>query len=98
MKTTRQNVHQTLKIAEVRISKTLLDVPRSNGLEIKALQPEKGILLGYNPLFKRNVVVTYTSKNEVRVWYWYDNPENIDDKKFLLEPRAEQLNQAEERR
>ena len=97
MKTTRQNVHQTLKIAEVKISKTLLDVARSNGLEIKALQPEKGILLGYNPLLKRNVVVTYTSKNGVRVWYWYDNPEKIDDEKLLQETREYLLNEAEER-
>jgi hypothetical protein len=97
MKTSRQYVHQTLKIAEVKVSKTLLDVAHSNFLDIKVLQPERGILLGYNRFLRRNVIVTYTVNYGIRVWYWYDNPEAVKDEKLLEEAKRYLLNEAEER-
>ncbi len=97
LKTTRQNVHQILKVSETKVSEALLGVVSSNGLEIKSLDLARGILLGYNPLLSRNVVVTYTTRNGVRVWYWYDKPEEVQDSQLLSEAREYLFNEAEER-
>ncbi len=97
MKTSRQYIHQTLKIAEAKVSKNLLEVATSMGLQIKTLQPEKGILLGFNPLLDRKVIITYTAKYGVRTWYWYDNPEQVNDKKLLADAREYLLAEAGER-
>jgi hypothetical protein len=97
LRTSRQYVHQTLRTAEAKISKSLLEMGRLNGLEIRAVRPEKGILLGYHPLLKRNVVVTYTTRNGMRVWYWYDNPHEVRDEKLLREAREYLLSEAAER-
>ena len=97
LRTSRQYVHQTLRTAEAKIARTLRETGRRNGLDIKAIRPEKGILLGYHPVLKRNVVVTYTTRNGLRVWYWYDNPHDVRDEKLLREAREYLLNEAEER-
>jgi len=97
MKASRQYVQQTLKIAEGKISKSLLDAARSNDLEIRAIRPDRGVLLGHNRVLGRNVVVTYTSKYGIKVWFWYDKPEEVRDEKLLDEAREYLFNQAEER-
>jgi len=97
LKTTRQYVHQTLKISEGKISRTLLETARLNGLDIKAIQPEKGLLLGYNPVLRRKVLITYTAKNGLRIWYWYDKPDEVKDVRILSEAREYLINEAEER-
>ena len=97
MKASRQYVQQTLKIAEGKISKCLLDAARSNDLEIRGIRPDRGALLGYNRVLGRNVVVTYTSKYGIKVWYWYDKPEEVRDEKLLDEAREYLFNQAAER-
>src|SRR5207245_8851601 len=83
MKASRQYVQQTLKIAEGKISKSLLDAARSNDLEIRAIRPDRGVLLGHNRVLGRNVVVTYTSKYGIKVWYWYDQPAAASDETLL---------------
>jgi len=97
LRTSRQYVHQTLRTAEEKISKSLREAVRLNGLEIRVVRPEKGILLGYHPVLMRNVVVTYTTRNGMRVWYWYDNPHDVRDEKLLREAREYLLNEAAER-
>ena len=96
-KNTRQYVHQTLKIAETKVSKALLEVARSGSLQILKMQPEQGIMVGYQPMLNRNVVVTFTTKNGVKVWYWHDKPEKVTDEKLLRETREYLFNEAEER-
>jgi hypothetical protein len=98
LKKSKQYVHQTLKIAETKVTEALLDVARSEGLEIRALNPEEGILLGFQPFLKRNVVVTFTTRNGFRTWYWFDKPEEVKmDEKLLAEARQYLLSEAEER-
>ncbi len=97
LKTTRQYVNQTLRLSETKIARSLLDTARLSGLEVKKAHPEKGILLGYHPVLKRNVIVTYTTRNGLRVWYWYDRPEEVKDEKLLAEAREYLLNEAKER-
>lgn len=84
-------------MAEAKITKTLLGVAQSSNLQVKRMAGALGILLAYDPARRENVVVTYTNKNGVRVWHWYEHPETVKDRAFLEEVRAYLLNEAEER-
>lgn len=97
IKKSRQYVHQTLHTAETKIARSLLDTAGRNGLEIRAVRPERGILLGYHPFLRKNVVITYTTRNGIRVWYWYENPADVKDERLLSEARAYLLDEADER-
>ena len=95
---TRQFVNQTKLAAEAKLSASLLDAAQANHLQTRMLDPKKGILLGYHPGVKCKVVVTYSTKFGIKVWYWYDNPEAVTDKEFLGQTRRYLLEMAKERR
>jgi hypothetical protein len=95
---TRQFVNQTKLAAEAKLSASLLDVAQANHIQVKKMDPKKGILLGYHPGIKRTAVVTYSMKYGIKVWYWYDNPEAVTDEVFLGLTRSYLLEVAKERR
>ncbi len=87
LKTTRQYVNQTRLMAEAKLSTTLLEVARTNDLQVTRLFPKEAILLGYHPGLKRKAIITYTTSHGLKVWYWHDNPEEITDTAFLNQTR-----------
>ena len=95
--TSRQYVHQVLLTAESKISRTLMDVAQSASLQIKRIDSKNGILLAYDPALSSNVIITYTNKNGVRIWHWYEKIEDIKDVSYINEVRAYLFNEAEER-
>ena len=95
--TSRQYVHQVLLAAESKISRTLIDVAQSASLQIKKIDPRNGVLLAYDSLIGSNSVITYTNKNGVRIWNWYDRIEDIKDQSYVAEVRNYLLNEADER-
>ena len=97
LKTTRQFVNQTKLAAEARLSATLLDVAQANHIHVIRLSPRDGILLGYHPGLKQRAIVSYSTKSGIKVWYWYDNPEEVTDQEFLSQTRAYLLDIANER-
>jgi DNA-binding CsgD family transcriptional regulator len=97
LKTTRQFVNQTKLAAEAKLSATLLDVAQANHLHVTKLNPKEGVLLGYHPGLKRRAVITYSTKHGIKVWYWYDKPEEVTDQEFLNQTRAYLLDIAVER-
>ena len=97
METSRQYIHQTLKVAETKIAHNLLEVATSSGLQIRSLKPEKGVLLGFNTALGRDVVLTYTVRHGIRTWYWYDEPEQVKDQKLLEDAKRYLLDEADER-
>ena len=97
LKTTRQYVNQTRLTAEAKLSTTLLEVARANDLQVTRLYPKDAILLGYHPALKRKAIVTYSTRHGIKVWYWYDNPEEVTDPAFLNQIRQYLLDIAEER-
>ena len=97
LKTTRQFVNQTKLAAEARLSTTLLDVAQANHIHITKLNPKEGILLGYHPGLKRKAIITYSTKHGIKVWYWYDKPEEVTDQEFLNQTRTYLLDIASER-
>ncbi|MFQ5911319.1 MAG: hypothetical protein ACE5IJ_11470 [Thermoplasmata archaeon] len=97
-----QYVGSTLRAAEAKVSRTLIEIAEANRLQVMKVDPKRGILLGYHPLLKRRTVVTYTTRYGVKVWFWYDNPEReieqtVFDEDFLTRSRRYLLAEAEER-
>jgi hypothetical protein len=97
LKTTRQFVNQTKLAAEARLSSTLLDVAQANHIHVVKMYLDEGILLGYHPGLNRRAIITYSTKNGIKVWYWFDNPEEVTDQEFLRQTRAYILEFAGER-
>ena len=97
LSTTRQYVNQTRPTAEAKLSTTLLEVAQANNLQVTRLSPKDAILLGYHPALKRKAIVTYTTSHGIKVWFWYDNPEEVTDEDFLRQTREYLLDLARER-
>jgi DNA-binding CsgD family transcriptional regulator len=96
LKTTRQYVNQTRLTAQAKLSATLIDVAGVNDIQVTKIYPKKGILLGYHPVLKRKAIITYNTSHGIKVWYWYDNPENVTNETFLNQTRKYLLDIAEE--
>lgn len=97
LKTTRQFVNQTKLAAEAKLSTTLLDVAQANHIQVTRLDSKEGILLGYHPGIGRRAIITYSTNHGIKVWYWYDDPEEVTDQEFLKQTRAYLLDIARER-
>ncbi len=66
---TRQTVHKTIKVANSKISQALMEVAELNKIRINEVNPTKGILIGYSLDFKTPVIITFSAKNGVQIWY-----------------------------
>jgi DNA-binding CsgD family transcriptional regulator len=97
LKTTRQFVNQTKLAAEAKLSATLLDVAQANHIHVTKLNSKDGILLGYHPGLKKRAIVTYSTTHGIKVWYWYDDPEDVTNEEFLRQTRTYLLDIAKER-
>jgi hypothetical protein len=97
LNTTRQYINQTRLTAEAKLTTTLLNVAQVNELQIIKLYPKQAILLGYHPALKRKAIITYTTSHGLKVWYWYDNPEEVTDTTFLNQTRQYLIEIAKER-
>lgn len=97
LNTTRQFINQTKLSAEAKLSTTLLDVAQANDLQVTKLYTQKGILLAYHPALQRKAILTYSTNYGIKVWYWYDNPEEVTNKEFLGQIRTYLLDIAKER-
>jgi hypothetical protein len=97
MKTTRQFVNQTKLAAGAKLSTTLLEVARTNDLQVTRLYPKEAVLLGYHPALKRKAIVTYSTNHGIKVWYWHDNPEEVTNEEFLKQTRTYLLDIAKEK-
>jgi hypothetical protein len=97
LRTTRQFVNQTKLAAEAKLSTTLLEVARTNDLQVTRLYSKEAILLGYHPALKRKAIVTYSTHRGIKVWYWHNNPEEVTNQAFLRQTREYLLDIAKER-
>jgi hypothetical protein len=65
----RQAIHKTLNQANERVLGALLDTAQINKLDIKKVDPSKGVLVGYSLGFRSKVFVIYSAQNGVQLWY-----------------------------
>ena len=69
MDVTRQTVNKTFNVIDSRVSRALLEAAQVNKLEISRVDPEQGFLLGRSPSLGIDVLVTFSDRNGVLVWY-----------------------------
>jgi transcriptional regulator with XRE-family HTH domain len=69
MNVTRQTVNKTFNTVDSRVSRALLEAAQVNRVEINRVDPEKGFLLGRSPRLGMDVLVTFSDRNGILVWY-----------------------------
>ncbi len=92
----RQSVHIMLDAAQSKVLQALNEAASVNRIQVNRLDVEKGVVAGYSPEFSHKVVVTYSPRNGVRIWYEHDD----DCKQCRLDTEWLKiiLEEAEERR
>lgn len=71
---TRQAVYDAEGITLRKIESALRHVAEANMIEVRYIDPEKGILLGFSPATRNRVIVTFSAKNGVQTWH-YEQPD-----------------------
>jgi transcriptional regulator with XRE-family HTH domain len=69
MDVTRQTVNKAFNAIDSRVSKALLEAAQVNRVEISQLSPEKGYLLGRSPSLGLDVLITFSERNGIQIWY-----------------------------
>jgi hypothetical protein len=96
LNTSRQFVHQTLNAADAKVSSLLTEMAEMNRIEIQHVDVKNGILAGYHRGLETQVVICYSGKNGLRVWYWYENPDACEECKLIHQCKNYLLDEAEE--
>ena len=69
MDVTRQTVNKTFNVVDARVSQALLEAAQINRVEISRLDPKRGFLVGRSPSLGMDVLVTFSDRNGILVWY-----------------------------
>lgn len=72
LEVTRQTVHKAVNVANDGIFRALMETAEISRIRVKTVDPAKGILLGYSPEFDSSVIVTFSVRNGVQVWYKHE--------------------------
>jgi hypothetical protein len=80
---TKQHIQQTYRLATSLVLSGLIDVARVNQVEVRKVDPSRGVLWGYSPWLGSQVFVTFTPKRGVRVWNWIERPDEVRDRALL---------------
>ncbi len=90
----RQAVHKSLRIIEAKIYKALVSTATAAKIEIKNIDIEKGLLIGWSPWLKVDVYIIFSAKNGIQIWFKHEGnckecPLRNDCKNLLLEEAKE---------
>jgi transcriptional regulator with XRE-family HTH domain len=69
MDVTRQTVNKTFIAIDSRVSKALLEAAQINRIETSQLNQETGYLLGRSPSLGMDVLITFSERNGIQIWY-----------------------------
>jgi len=69
MDVTRQTVNKTFIAIDSRVSKALLEAAQINRVETSRLDQEKGFLIGRSPSLGMDVLITFSERNGIQIWY-----------------------------
>jgi hypothetical protein len=95
MDVTRQTVNKTFIAVDSRVSRALLEAAQINRVEISRVDPEKGFLLGRSPSLGMDVLVTFSDRNGILVWYRGEG--NCSECSWLRSCKQKLLTEAEDR-
>ena len=66
---TRQAVHNVIGLIDRKVSRALKDASSLNRIQIQYLDPVKGVLLGYSPEIKDQVIISFSVKHGIQMWH-----------------------------
>jgi hypothetical protein len=69
MEVTRQTVNKTFNAIDSSVSRALLEAAQINRVQTSRLDTERGFLLGRSPSLGMDVLVTFSDRNGILVWY-----------------------------
>ena len=69
MEVTRQTVNKAFNAIDSRVSKAMLEAAQVNKVQISRVDPTKGFLLGYSPMLGMDVLITFSERNGIQLWY-----------------------------
>lgn len=92
---TRQAVYDAEGVMLGKIEAALRDAAEANMMEVRYVDPAKGVLLGFSPAMRNRVIVTFSASNGVQTWH-YDHPD-CRQCKLVERCRRRLLAEAEER-
>lgn len=71
---TRQAVYDAENVMLGKVESALLHVAEASRIEVRYVDPTKGILHGDNPATKNQVIITFSARNGVQTWH-YEEPD-----------------------
>jgi hypothetical protein len=92
---TRQAVYDAEGIMLEKVEQALIHTADSNMIEPRYVDAKKGVLLGYSPANKQQVIITFSAKNGVQTWH-YQQPD-CKQCKWMTRCRIRLLEEASER-
>jgi hypothetical protein len=69
MDVTRQTVNKTFIAIDSRVSKALLEAAQINRIDTSRVNQEKGYLLGRSRSLGLDVLITFSERNGIQIWY-----------------------------
>jgi hypothetical protein len=92
---TKQAIHRSARDIEAKVARTLEATARAAKIEVRHLDPRRGILLGYSHALNDRVLVTFSTRRGVNIWHHHAN--NCDSCELLGTCREVILDEAAER-
>ena len=92
---TRQAVYDAEKYMLEKVESALRHVAEASRIDVRYLDPSRGVLLGFNPLTNSRVIVTFSARNGVQTWH-YEQP-NCGECQWEENCKRRLLDEAEER-
>ena len=71
-KISKQAVSRALITMDERIEKTLLEMARSNQIEVERVISERGILFGHSVPFNASAIIFVSARHGMQVWYEHE--------------------------
>ena len=71
-KISKQAVSRALITMDKRIEQTLLEMARSNQIEVERVISERGILFGHSVPFNASAIIFVSAKHGMQVWYEHE--------------------------
>jgi len=92
---TKQAVSKAVKSIDDKVAQTLETTAKAAKIEVRYLDPKKGVLLGYSYETEDRVIVTFSTRHGVHIWHHHSN--GCGGCQLLSTCRVVILDEAEER-
>ncbi|MEA3281174.1 MAG: hypothetical protein U9Q68_01220 [Euryarchaeota archaeon] len=91
----RQSVSKALQGMDSKISRVLLEMARSNRIEVTKVNFERGVLFGRSVQLNADAIIFVSARHGVQVWYRHEGDCDIcsrfDECRELLEDYAREI-------